>query len=269
VSDENQNDQPDEPSTYRYFNKNNGDVVERGHKVTKLEMYQNWVRVKDDDHLAELQKDNERNGRGNLLGSASIGDRKEPRHQVPPQTFEPKVEYTRPSKTELPKDRLDPEEYRKDEQPYVITVDPSKQVQPIAGEGKRDLSAVVLDENLDMTPGSVPIGSGAEDGVLARAHPELEGVEERRQAMIEEQQAGQQQGDADAGHTAVRHREGDPDQVSTDGKGNTTGQEPDPANRPARSATKTDWVNWAVECGADRTEAANMTKQDLIEVYGD
>jgi hypothetical protein len=275
VSDENQTPD-DEPTSYRYFNKNNGDVVEYPKKHTRLEYLQNWVRVEDDDHLAELQKDNDRNGRGNLLGSASIGDRIEPRHQVPPETFQPKVEYTRPSMTELPKDRLDPEEYRKDEQPAVVTVDPSKQTEPIAGEGKRDLKAVVLDENLDMTPGSKPIGAGAEDGVLARAHPELEGVEERRQAMIEEQQAGQEKGDPDAGHTAVQERPANGDDASTK-HGVTQGTEtpdetrgdPDPNNRPARSATKSEWVNWAVECGADRSDAENMTKTDLIEVYGD
>lgn len=275
MSDENTN--PDqttedtEPKSYRYYNLNNGDVVERERKQPRFEFLQNWVRVESDDHLAELQKDNDRNGRGNLLGSSNVGDRIEPRHQVPINTFEPKVEYTEPSQNELRGNHPDAEDYHPEKQPEVITVDPSKQVQPIAGEGKRDLSAVVLDENLDMNPASKPIGAGAEDGVLSRAHPELEGAEERRQELIQEQQ--RETGDPDAGHTAVQERPADGDDASTK-KGVTQGQEvaqegPNVANRPARSATKEAWVDWAVECGADRDDAKNMTKADLIEVYGD
>lgn len=269
MSDDNQHGTPDEVGTYRYYNKNNGDLVEYGQPSARLESLQNWVTVESDEHLDELRADNDRNGRGNLLGSSNVGDRVEPRHQVPPETFQPRVEFTEPTVNELLDNRLPAEAYRKDEQPEVVTVDPSKQVEPIAGEGKRDLSTVVLDENLDLTPGSVPIGSGSEDGVLARAHPELEGVEERRQAMIEEQQGSREQGDADAGHTAVREHAADGDDASTK-KGVTQGLSgPNPANRPARSATKSEWVDWAVECGADRSEAKDMTKQDLIDIYGD
>lgn len=43
----------------------------------------------------------------------------------------------------------------------------------------------------------------------------------------------------------------------------------DPADRPARSATKAEWVDWAVKAGASRDEAESMTKTDLIEVYGE
>lgn len=263
----------DEPAKYRYYNKNNGDVVERDRKQPRFEFLQNWVRVESDEHLEELSKDNDRNGRGNLLGSSSVGDRKEPRHQVPDSTFEPQVEFTEPSKNELRGNAPDAEAYQIDKQPQVITVDPSKQVQPKTGENKRDLRAVVLDENLDLNPASKPIGAGAEDGVLARAHPELEGVEERRQQLISEQQESRETGDPDAGRTSVQSRPATGDEASTDGHGRTTGKEtpkePDPANRPARSATKLEWVNWAVECGSSRADAENMTKQDLIEVYGD
>lgn len=269
MSDENttpDENQADEPKSYRYYNKNNGDVVERDRKQPRFEFLQNWVRVESDEHLEELSKDNDRNGRGNLLGSSNVGDRIEERHQVPLGTFEPKVEYTEPSVNELRGNHPDAEDYHPEKQPEVITVDPSKQVQPIAGEGKRDLSAVVLDENLDTNPASQPIGSGADDGVLSRAHPELEGVEERRQSMIDDQQ--REQGDPDAGHTAVQERPADGDDASTK-HGVTQGSEPNPENRPARSATKDQWVDWAVECGADRNDAKNMTKQDLIEVYGD
>lgn len=43
----------------------------------------------------------------------------------------------------------------------------------------------------------------------------------------------------------------------------------DPADRPARSATKSEWVDWAVKAGSSRADAENMTKTDLIEVYGE
>ena len=256
-----------EPQSYRYFNKNNGHVVEYPYRSTRLENLQNWVTVEDDDHLDELKRQNVDQGRG-VLGSSNVGDRIEPRHQVPSSTFEPKVEYTRPSMTDLPKDRLDPEEFQKDQQPAVITVDPSQQVQPKTGDHKRDLSAVVLDENLDLTPGAKPIGSGDPDGVLARAHPELEGVEERRQQLISEQQ--REQGDPDAGHTSVQETPADGDDASTK-QGVTQGQDvdgPNTAERPARSAVKSEWVDWAVKCGADRDEAEGMTKQDLVDIYG-
>lgn len=275
MSDENTNPDPDAqadeaPKSYRYYNTNNGDVVERDRKQPRFEFLQNWVSVESDEHLEELRQGNDRNGRGNLLGSSSIGDRKEPRHQVPAGTFEPKVEFTEPSKNELRGNHPDAEDYHPEKQPEVITVDPSKQVQPIAGEGKRDLSAVVLDENLDMNPNAKPVGAGADDGVLARAHPELEGAEERRQQLISEQQ--RETGDPDAGHTAVQAREADGDDASTKHgvtQGTEVTQEPDPSERPARSAPRAKWVDWAVKCGASKSDAENMTKSDLIEVYGD
>lgn len=249
MSDEHQPDETAEetrPSTYRYYNKNNGDVVERDRPQARLERLQNWVTVESDDHLDELRADNDRNGRGNLLGSSSVGDRREPRHRVPDSTFQPRVEFTEPSVNELRGNAPEAEDYRLDRQPQVITVDPSKQVEPIAGEGKRDLSAVKLDENLDLTPGTrAAVGSGHPEGVLARAHPELDGVEERRQQLTREQQESREVGDPDAGHR---------------------GESRDP--RPAKSASKSDWIDYAVSQGADRTDAANMTKSDLIEVYG-
>lgn len=44
---------------------------------------------------------------------------------------------------------------------------------------------------------------------------------------------------------------------------------PDPADRPARSAVRAEWVEWAVKSGASRSDAESMTKSDLIEVYGE
>lgn len=43
---------------------------------------------------------------------------------------------------------------------------------------------------------------------------------------------------------------------------------PDPSRRPSKTATKAQWVDWAEECGAERDEAQDMTKQDLIDIYG-
>ncbi|MGM9380338.1 hypothetical protein [Streptomyces antibioticus] len=40
-----------------------------------------------------------------------------------------------------------------------------------------------------------------------------------------------------------------------------------PLTEPAKNASKTDWVGWAVVNGADAEEADGMTKADLIEKY--
>jgi hypothetical protein len=39
-------------------------------------------------------------------------------------------------------------------------------------------------------------------------------------------------------------------------------------SRPAKSAAKGAWVEWAVAQGADRAEAEKATKDDLIAAYG-
>lgn len=41
-----------------------------------------------------------------------------------------------------------------------------------------------------------------------------------------------------------------------------------PLTEPTKSATKADWVGWAVVKGATPEEADGMTKPDLIEKYG-
>lgn len=46
-------------------------------------------------------------------------------------------------------------------------------------------------------------------------------------------------------------------------------KELNPADRPARSAPKAAWVDWAVKGGTDRSDAENMTKSELIETYGE
>ena len=40
------------------------------------------------------------------------------------------------------------------------------------------------------------------------------------------------------------------------------------AERPADSANKAAWIDYAVEQGADREQAEGQTKQELIETYG-
>lgn len=273
---------------YRYRNKNTGQIAVYPHENARLEYLQNWETLTIDgqdtpDADQYRSPDGEfdqygapRSGRGNLIGSSNVGDRIEERHQVPVGTFEPEVEFTEPSKNELRGNHPDPADYHPEKHPQVITVDPSKQVEPIAGPGKRDLSAVVLDENMDLNPNAKPL-AGAEDGVLARAHPELKESEPRRQQLIEEQQASRETGDPDAGHTEVQARPSSGDDYSTDGGAHngvkeTTGKEPigpDPDGRPAKSASKGEWIEWAVKAGADRTEASNMTKTDLVNTYGE
>lgn len=224
MSDETPQTTPDEaPASHRYFNKNNGHVVEYPRPHSRFETLQNWVKIESDEHLAELQKDNDRNGRGNLLGSANVGDRIEERHQVPAGTFEPKVEFTEPSFTQLRGQHPDPEDFHPEKQPEVITVDPSQQVEPKTGEGKHEFTQVEAPAPVEPTP--------------------------------------QRTLDAQSDETFA-------DNPTTEAKApaqDTTG--PDPAERPARSATKAEWVDWAVKCGADKTEAEGMTKADLISTY--
>jgi hypothetical protein len=38
--------------------------------------------------------------------------------------------------------------------------------------------------------------------------------------------------------------------------------------RPAQSAVKADWIDYAVAHGADRQQAEAMTKDDLVQKYG-
>lgn len=50
-----------------------------------------------------------------------------------------------------------------------------------------------------------------------------------------------------------------------------TGEDDGPAaltQRPAQSASKDEWVGWAVVCGATPDDAAAITKADLIDRYG-
>lgn len=43
---------------------------------------------------------------------------------------------------------------------------------------------------------------------------------------------------------------------------------PAPAGPPAKSASKADWVAYAVAQGADEAEAEKTTKDELISAYG-
>ena len=45
-------------------------------------------------------------------------------------------------------------------------------------------------------------------------------------------------------------------------------EEPAPVKRPADSASKPEWVGYAVSLGASVDDADAMTKNDLIEKYG-
>lgn len=38
---------------------------------------------------------------------------------------------------------------------------------------------------------------------------------------------------------------------------------------PAKSASKDDWLDWAVACGADPVEAADATRDELAAKYAD
>lgn len=45
--------------------------------------------------------------------------------------------------------------------------------------------------------------------------------------------------------------------------------EPEPVSeKPKEYAPKGEWVDWALEHGADPVEAEELTKQELIDLYG-
>ncbi|MCX5362881.1 hypothetical protein OG864_29725 [Streptomyces sp. NBC_00124] len=48
----------------------------------------------------------------------------------------------------------------------------------------------------------------------------------------------------------------------------TTETEDGPATAPARSASKAEWIAYAVSQGADQADAEQLTKEQLTEQYG-
>lgn len=53
-----------------------------------------------------------------------------------------------------------------------------------------------------------------------------------------------------------------------DAEPESAGQDGGEAKRPAKSASKEEWVAYAVAQGADEAEAKKATKDDLIQAYG-
>lgn len=52
------------------------------------------------------------------------------------------------------------------------------------------------------------------------------------------------------------------------GGGEVVDESADDAGKPKHVAPKAEWVDYAVTQGADRDEAEDMTKAELIELYG-
>ncbi|NML50543.1 hypothetical protein HHL19_12820 [Streptomyces sp. R302] len=50
--------------------------------------------------------------------------------------------------------------------------------------------------------------------------------------------------------------------------GDDNGNGPDNIERPARSASKVDWVAYAVALGAEQADAEQLTRDQLAEQYG-
>ncbi|WP_329422981.1 hypothetical protein [Streptomyces sp. NBC_01268] len=50
--------------------------------------------------------------------------------------------------------------------------------------------------------------------------------------------------------------------------GDNDGNGPDDIERPARSASKGEWIGYAVALGAEQAAAEQLTKEQLIEQYG-
>jgi hypothetical protein len=75
-------------------------------------------------------------------------------------------------------------------------------------------------------------------------------------------------------HIAQRLEKGQIRRVNADGspyidQEPTTGPVPGPPlTQPAQNANKSEWVGWAVVCGATAEDAEAMTKVDLVAKYG-
>ncbi|MCM1941776.1 hypothetical protein NC239_26615 [Streptomyces sp. G3] len=68
---------------------------------------------------------------------------------------------------------------------------------------------------------------------------------------------------------ARREQEGALVRVNQDGSPYQETSEPAVPQRPAKSASKKDWVAYAVSQGADEAEAESATRDELAEAYGD
>lgn len=76
-------------------------------------------------------------------------------------------------------------------------------------------------------------------------------------------------GDSDPGDGGEPGSEGDDTDPGDGETGEQAGDEPaEPSQKPAPSANKATWVEWAVSQGADPDEAAKSSKADLVEAYG-
>jgi hypothetical protein len=140
----------------------------------------------------------------------------------------------------------------------------------------------------ERSPEGVPTQEGArEEDDADREHERLEaeqaqGVQENRERM-NEQEAEQATADADAQEPVTVQGE--------DVQPEAPEETPEPASEPEsepeapgpkseephaptsdvkapnKASSKTEWVEWAVACGADREEASNMTRLELISNY--
>jgi hypothetical protein len=60
----------------------------------------------------------------------------------------------------------------------------------------------------------------------------------------------------------------EPEEAPTEATVETPDGPPEPPAAPAKSASKPEWVDYAVALGAVREDAEKATKDELIELYG-
>lgn len=125
-------DEDTSPDIVRYRNKNTRQVVEYDRPNPRLEFLQNWETLPADWSPDDDPGSDQRSARGNMLGSSSIGDRLDDRHQIPVGTWEPEVKLT---ETGSPPEQTD-----------VVTADPAMQVKPKTGDNKRVLRVAEPDD---------------------------------------------------------------------------------------------------------------------------
>jgi hypothetical protein len=146
-------------------------------------------------------------------------------------------------------------------------------------------------EEEQRAPEGVVTQEGArEDDDTAREHERLEaeqaqGVQENRERMNEQgaeqatadvdaQEAVTVQGGQEAAETptespeAASEAKGDAEEAETPGPKSEELHAPEgDVKAPNKASSKTEWVEWATACGADRDEASSMTRLELISKY--
>ncbi|MCI3271398.1 hypothetical protein [Streptomyces cylindrosporus] len=105
---------------------------------------------------------------------------------------------------------------------------------------------------------------GAGDHIAERVQPEPGSEEEQRlEELVARSEGGWHRAEDEAPAKLA------PKDPPEGGGGEGSGSGPEDVKPPARSASKADWVAYAVAQGADQAEAEGKTRDQLVELFAD